>query len=141
MENKKQTLLDKAYNLPYWKHYILCLIIFLVTLLTLLKWMLGAKAGVEHTEFAAIISVVFSAILTLMNYSAKQSDKFWKSLDDIEVRVKSSKTAEELEQLYLEIIGLHKKSGLNFGSSIARVITIINTRLRYEFKYEEIQKK
>lgn len=84
-------------------------------------------------KMSLILSVVFSAMITLMLSMSKQSDKFWKSAHDLEKLIDETNTKEGLEKLYEN--EFKETNKLSMGGAhyteMKRLDSVIKTKYKY----------
>ena len=84
-------------------------------------------------KMSLMLSVVFSAMITLMFSMSKQSDKFWGSVHNLEKLIDETNTKEGLEKLYEN--DFKETNKLSMGGAhyteMKRLDSVIKTKYKY----------
>jgi hypothetical protein len=91
----------------------------------------------EHIIIVSILSLFFASTTTTTRNSEKQQNKYYAGLSLIEQEARQAKSKEELLDIKYKLAKYFNSNAQtsNQTGKAQKVMTIINTRLEYEFKY------
>lgn len=129
---KNKTIAERWYNLALYKHFI----IFWVVAFILFGSVFALVIGI-HVSFVILVALVISCVSTSIVYLGKQLDTFYTELDIIETDARAAKTVEELfiARAALRVYWQHKSFNRVTGNACNKILSLIDNRLEFEFKY------
>jgi len=133
MEKNKKSLFKLSLPLQFLIYYAGSFMLFFFGFL-----IMGIKViDVPHLALACLCIALFTAgMMTAMIWQSNEADKWYKTLELIEKSANEAKTVRELIMARDEL-GVVRQMTPNGGAMISeckRIKTLIDTRLKYEFK-------
>jgi len=138
---EKETLMAKFNKAPALIQFIIwfifCYTVFFIAW-SLVEMRTQMLNKLDSDLTSTIISVILALMFTIMQHQMKKSKRFWETLREIETEVTNSTTADELKSLRKRLRTLANTEVYHIMiMECNKVFTIIDTRLRYEFKESE----
>jgi hypothetical protein len=142
IEDLNKKFNDLVNRIPFWKIYLVSvpiMTIFIFIMFAVFFPLILTSGDLSKVNFLIELKISFSLSLimslmsTLMINMSKQSDKFWKSSEELSKMIDDANTKDELREIYstkyMEVNKL--ASGSPHYSEMKRLYSIIETKFKY----------